>query len=125
MSRSQKAIRTQLLDDVPLVQKKSLEEARRHTLSPPRSDDEGMSDDLFTFLCQLDEQEQDEELMAEVKPDDYMTDLLVKTLRAFQDPIFSGIASQASKQGQRQSVEVNVKNLSPEIQKRFEEADAK
>jgi len=35
------------------------------------------------------------------------------------------MASQASKQGQRQSVEVNVKNLPPEIQKRFGEADAK
>ena len=54
-----------------------------------------------------------------------MTDLLVKTLRALQNPVFSGIASQASKQGRRQSVEVNVKNLPPEIQKRFGEADAK
>ena len=125
VSRSQKALRAQLLDDVPLVQKRNLEEARRNSLSPPGSEDERVSDDLWVFLCQLDEQEQDEELVAEVQSDDHMTDLLVKTLRALQNPVFSGIASQASKQGQRQSVEGKVKNLPPEIQKRFGEADAK
>ncbi len=125
VSRSQKALRAQLLDDVPLVQKKNLEEARRNSLPPPGSADEEMGDDLWVLLCQLDEQEQDEELVAEVQSDDHMTDLLVRTLRTLQNPIFSGMASQSPKQGRRQSVEVNVKNLPPEIQKRFGEADAK
>ena len=76
-------MRTQPLDDFPPGQAKSSGEARRQTLSPPGSDDEAMADDMFIFLCQLDEQEQDEELMDEIKSDDFMTDLLVKTLRAF------------------------------------------
>ena len=84
-----------------------------------------MDDDLWNFLCQQDEEEQDNELVNEIQSCDHMTDLLVRTLRALQDPIFSGIASQSSKQGQRQSVEVNVKNLPPEVQRRFGEADAK
>ncbi len=84
-----------------------------------------MGDDLWTLLCQQDGEEQDDELVEEVQSSDHMTDLLVRTLRALQDPIFSGIASQGSKQGQRQSVEVNVNNLPPEVQRRFGKADAK
>ena len=84
-----------------------------------------MGDDLWTLLCQQDEEEQDNELVKEVQSSDHMTDLSVRTLRALQDPIFSGIVSQSSKQGQRQSVEVNVKNLLPDVQRRFGEADAK
>ncbi len=125
VSRSQKAARAQLLDDVPISIRRNLEEARQTPLPPQGSSDQNMGDDLWTLLCQQDEEEQDNELVKEVQSSDHMTDLSVRTLRALQDPIFSGIASQSSKQGQRQSVEVNVKNLLPDVQRRFGEADAK
>ena len=130
MSRSQKAARAQLLDDVPESIKRNLEEARQASL-PLRSSSHDRDicldsdDDLWNLLRPQDEEEQDDGLVKEVQSSDRMTDLLVRTLRALQDPIFSGIASQSSKQGQRQSVEVNVKKLSPEMQRRFGEADAK
>ena len=130
MSRSQKAARAQLLDDVPESIKRNLEEARQASL-PLRSSSHDRDicldsdDDLWNLLRPQDEEEQDDGLVKEVQSSDRMTDLLVRTLRALQDPIFSGIASQSSKQGQRQSVEVNVKKPSPEMQRRFGEADAK
>ena len=90
VSRSQKAVRAQLLDDVPASIRRSLEEARTAPLPPQGSN---MDDDLWTLLCQLDDMEQDEELIKEVQSSEHMSDLLVRTLRALQDPIFSGIAS--------------------------------